>query len=383
MRGRTLGRVALVGIILIGLFYLAASTRAAGSTLHQLSRIYQVIHYLKTESLYPVDNNSLVEGALRGIVKSTQDPYSAYLTPEEYNELNVRIRGSFGGLGIVIGKREGSLLILAPPYPGTPAEKAGLKQGDIISYIDDRDTQEMDADTAATLMRGEPGSRVVLKIKRNGYQDLIEVPIIRETINIPTVQSRILDQDPRIGYISLSSFSLNTGADLHKELAKVIGPGVKGLILDLRNNPGGELGAAIEVAAHFVPKGPVVRIVDRTGKEEVHGADGRQTVNLPLVVLVNEMSASASEIVAGAIKDRKAGILVGSKTYGKGLVQVIYPLKDGAGLKLTTSKYLTPEGNDIDQKGITPDIVVEQPAVSQQDLQLAKAVSVLQSQFKP
>lgn len=383
MRGRTLWRVALVVILFIGLFYLVTGTQSLGSNIHQLSRIYQVIHYLKTESLYPIDTNSLVEGALRGIVKSTQDPYSAYLTPEEYNELNVRIRGSFGGLGIVIGKREGSLLIVAPPYPGTPAEKAGLKQGDIISYIDDRDTREMDADTAATLMRGQPGSRVVLKIKRNGYPDLIEVPIIRETINIPTLQCQILDQDPRIGYISISSFSLNTGTDLHKELAKVTGPGVKGLILDLRNNPGGELGAAIEVAGYFVPKGPVVRIVDRSGKEEVHGVDGKHTINLPLVVLVNEMSASASEIVAGAIKDRKAGVLVGSKTYGKGLVQVIYPLKDGAGLKITTSKYLTPEGNDIDQKGITPDIAVEQPPNSQQDLQLAKAVSVLQSQYKP
>lgn len=383
MRGRRLWRPALVVILFVGLIYFVVHSLAFTTTLHQLSRIYQVIHYLKTESLYPVDVNAMAEGAMRGMVKSIDDPYSTYLSAEEYSELNVRIKGTFGGLGVIVGMREGNLLtIAAPPYSGTPAEKAGLMKGDVIAFIDGRDTLQLDQDTAVALMRGEPGSKVVLGIRREGHKDIIEVPIIRDVINIPTVQSQVLSEDSRIGYISLTSFSLTTGTDLRKELEKVTAEGVKGLILDLRNNPGGELGAAIEVASYFVPKGPVVRIVDREGKEEVHGSDGRQTIHLPLVVLVNEMSASAAEIVAGAIKDRKAGILVGSSTYGKGLVQVIYPLQDGAGLKLTTSKYLTPDGHDIDRKGIIPDIQVEQPLTSESDQQMSKAVEAIQSQLR-
>ena len=357
MNGRRPWRAALIGILVIGLFYYAYHTLAIGSTLHELGRIYQVIHYLKTESLYPVDVNTLAEGAMQGMVKSVKDPYSVYLSPTEFSDLNVRIRGSFGGLGVVVGMKEGNrLTIAAPPYSGTPAEKAGLKQGDVIAVIDGKDIVEMDADSAVALMRGDPGTKVVLGIKRDGQKDLIEVPIIRDVINIPTVQGRVLSEDSQIGYIAISNFSLNTGSDLKKELEKINYRGLKGIILDLRNNPGGELGAAVEVTGTFVPKGQVVRIVDREGKEEVTSTDGKQTIHLPLVVLVNEMSASASEIVSGAIKDRKAGILVGKTTYGKGVVQVVYPLTDGAGLKLTTSKYLTPDGNDIDKKGVVPDV---------------------------
>ncbi|NPV91616.1 MAG: S41 family peptidase [Firmicutes bacterium] len=383
MNGRRPWRAALIGILVIGLFYYAYNALGIGSTVHQLGRIYQVIHYLKTESLYPVDINALAEGAMQGMVKSMKDPYTVYLTPAEYGDLNTRISGRFGGVGVVVGIREGNqLTIAAPPYTGTPAERAGLKQGDVIVVIDGRDISGLDADSAVALMRGEPGTKLVLGIRREGQPELIEVPIVRDIINIPTVQGRVLSEDSRIGYIAISNFSQTTGADLRKELEKINYRGLKGLILDLRNNPGGELGAAVEVTGNFVPKGPVVRIVDRNGQEEVHSTDGKQTVHLPLVVLTNEMSASASEIVAGAIKDRKAGILVGKTTYGKGVVQVVYPLTDGAGLKLTTSKYLTPDGNDIDKRGVVPDVTVEPPASGQEDTQLAKAISVVQSQFK-
>lgn len=347
----------------------------------ELAKLAQVITLIKKEALQPVTTTELFEGALDGIVGSLNDPYSNYLNEKEFDDLMIQIQGSFGGLGVLVGMRDNQLTIGAPPFSGTPAAKAGLKLGDVIVRIDGQETDDMDLDTAVKLMRGEPGTQVCLGIKRKGYKEVIEVKLAREIINLPSVQSMVLEEDARIGYIRLISFNEGTSGELHEHLNDLLDQGIKALILDLRNNSGGEFRACLEVADNFVPEGPIVYVVGRDNTEDVYEADG-DFLGLPLVVLINDMSASASEIVAGAIKDTGAGVLVGTTTFGKGLVQAVFPLDDSTGVKLTTHKYLTANGNDINQKGIEPDITVEMPFGSERDIQLDKAIEVLKPKIK-
>ena len=347
---------------------------------HEIGQLLKVTTLMKTNALQPATTTEMFEGSLRGIVGSLKDPYSNYLGASEYQDLVIHIQGSFGGLGIVVGMRDDRLTVGAPPFKGTPAEKADIRTGDVIVQIDDRNTEGMDLETAIALMRGQPGTQVRLSIERAGENNSIEVTLIRDIINIPSVESKVIEKDKRIGYIRLYSFSGNSGREFSQALDDLMAQGIKALVFDLRYNGGGDFGVSLEVANHFVPKGPVVRVIGRDNKEDIYEADGNN-LGVPLVVLVNDMSASASEIVAGAIKDTGSGILLGTKTYGKGLVQAVYPLTGGAGLKLTTHKYLTPNGNDINQKGIEPEIVVEMPTDSKQDLQLEKALEVLKSKI--
>ncbi len=348
------------------------------SNYKHLGTLLEVIRLVHTRYLEPVSATTLVDGAIRGLVESLNDPYSVYLDPGEYARLQEQIRGSFGGLGILVGIKDEYLTVVRS-YPGTPAQRAGIRQGDVITRIDGRDARGMDLDTAVSMMRGPVGTKVELTIVRKGVPHPWEVKLVRQEISVPTVEGRMLP-GKGIGYISLTQFNEKTPEELEAAISRLQKEGMRALLLDLRNNPGGELRAVVKVAGYFVPKGPVVYIQYRSGREETYTSEGH-TLNLPLVVLINRASASAAEILAGAIKDTGAGTLVGEKTFGKGIVQTVFDLDNGAGLKLTTARYLTPSRHDIHKKGITPDVVVEQEPQAEVDLQMERAIEILQSKM--
>lgn len=339
----------------------------------QFGNLVKVITLIKTQYLIPVQYSTMVEGAIRGVVQSLDDPYSSYLDPVTYRHLREQIKGSFGGLGILVGMKD-EYLTVARTYKGTPAYRAGIQPGDIIFKIDTREVRGVDLETAVQLMRGPVGTKLIITLVRSSVPKPFEVELTREEITVPTVESQVLKKG--IGYIGLAQFTEKTPEELDENLTKLKQQGIRAVILDLRNNPGGELMSAVKVAGRFVPAGPVVFIDYRGGRQEEHRAQGNN-LKLPLAVLINEHSASAAEIVAGAVKDTGSGILVGQKSFGKGVVQMVFDLDNGAGLKLTTARYLTPKKQDINKKGILPDVAVSQPPAGGQDLQLQKAIDII------
>ncbi len=341
-----------------------------------LNSLVYTYFLIKTDALNPPPTATLVEGAIKGMVESLNDPYSVYLDKDDYQELNVQIEGSFGGIGVVLDVDKNEHLVISV-LPGTPAAKAGLKGGDIIVQINGQDATQMGLEDAAKLLRGPVGTSVSLRVWRQQDNHYYTVTLTRKQIEVPSVTGEILPDHPEIAYIDVANFNQDsTLPQLQQTFAGIDRQGYQGLILDLRGNPGGDLQIAVELAGYFVPPGPVVRIVHRNGAEEILRSTRSQVLK-PLVVLVDGGSASASEIVAGAIKDTGSGTLVGTRTFGKGLVQTVFDLSGGTGVKLTTDKYLTPNGIDINKKGIEPDVVVEQPSGASQDVQLQKAVQVL------
>ncbi len=381
-----LSALLIIVILVTGIFGFAVLT----DFMH-LGRLLKVVSYIETQSINPVSIAELVDGAMKGMVESLDDPYSAYMKPKAYEELTAHIKGTYGGVGLLITIKEEQLMVLSP-FKGTPAHKAGIAAGDIITKIDGKNTKRMDLDEAATLMKGEPGTEVVLTVSREDVPDK-DYSIVREDVNIPTVTGEMLELEGNkdIGYINITMFSDTTGHDLEKVIADLKDEGVKSIVLDLRNNPGGALTAAVHVSDLLIPEGPIVHIKGREGSE-TYTADN-EYLGLPMVVLVNKGSASASEIVAGAIKDTESGTILGETTFGKGLVQTVFSLGRGAAVKLTTAKYLTPDENDINEKGIVPDVVVEMdPEIEQKavltapnmeiDKQLQKAVEIIEKEIK-
>src|SRR5262245_39890688 len=298
----------------------------------------------------------LVQGAIRGML-ATLDPHSAYMTPEMYKEMQVETKGEFGGVGIQIGVKENRLAVIAP-IEGTPAHRAGIKAGDFITKVNDESTKDLTLMDAVQKMRGPKGTKVNLTVQRDGTPELLQFTLVRDTIKIDSVKAKTLDN---MGYIRLSQFQEATGRDLSKSLKQFKEQKVQGTILDLRNNPGGLLTAAVEVSEQFLPSGKlVVYTKGRESKKDEWFAKGKdQMEDAPMIVLVNEGSASASEIVAGALQDWGRAVIVGTTSFGKGSVQTILPLSDGSGLRLTTAKYYTPKGRSIQSTGITPDIIVK------------------------
>lgn len=343
-----------------------------------LGNLLKVVTLVRTQYLHTVDATQLVDGAIKGMVGSLNDPYSVYLDPKTYAQLNEQIKGSFGGLGILVGVKEDYLTVVRV-YKGTPAAKAGIIAGDIITKIDERDAKGIDLETAISLMRGEVGSKVTLTLERKDTTEPLSLTLIREEISVPTVESQVLP-GTAVGYAVISQFTEHTAGEMKENLAKLQNEQVKGLILDLRDNPGGELIAAVNVAKNFIPKGPIVFIDYRFGRDQEFTSEGH-TAQLPLIVLINGGSASAAEILAGAVKDTGAGTLVGTKTFGKGIVQTVFPLDNGAGLKLTTARYLTPNRNDIHEIGIQPDILVQQEESSVVDVQLERAIELMKQKI--
>jgi len=316
---------------------------------------FTVFSLIKAQSIEDISFDEMVQGAIKGMVDALDDPYSSYLDRATYGIMMDRMGGTYGGVGLLISNDADGRLVVVSPFRGTPAHRAGVAAGDFITQINGESTSGMELEIAASLMQGEPGTEVTITIYREG-RETRDIDITREMITIPTVEAQMLNEAPGIAYIHLSTFNENTGVQLVRYLNELREEGFRAIVLDLRNNPGGTLHSAIEVAEQFIPEGPVVHMVTRSRTISLD-AQG-PAIDVPVVVLVNSGSASASEIVAGAIQDTGVGVLVGETTFGKGLVQSVFPIGNGAGLKLTTARYLTPNERDINETGIEPDIEV-------------------------
>ena len=352
--------VALLSGVLIGKGW--ERTGHASETYEELRTFSEVLTQVQKNYVDDTKVKDLVQGAIRGML-STLDPHSAYMTPEMYKEMQVETKGEFGGVGIQIGVKENRLAVIAP-IDGTPAQRAGIKAGDYITKVNEESTKDLSLMDAVQKMRGPKGTKVNLTIQRDGTSDPLQFTLVRDTIKIESVKSKVMDN---IGYVKLTQFQEATGRDLGRVLKQFKDQKVQSTILDLRNNPGGLLTAAVEVSEQFLPNGKlVVYTKGRESKKDEWFAKGRdQMDDSPMIILVNEGSASASEIVAGALQDYGRAVIVGTTSFGKGSVQTILPLGDGSGLRLTTAKYYTPKGRSIQSTGITPDIVIKpQPATT-------------------
>ncbi len=381
-----------IGVILL-IFSVLVTTALGGIVLANVNnagRLVHVIQLIRSDYLENVTTDQLVEGATKGIVEILGDPYSTYMNAKENQELFQMLEGKFGGVGIVLSLKDPKKLVVLRPIKNSPASKAGIQSGDVVSKINDEETAGMEQEKAVGMMRGDPGTKVNLALYRESTNKTFTVSLTRENITVPTVEGEALPGHPDIAYINITQFSSVTGTELQETMTNLDIKKFKGLILDMRYNHGGELKAAVQVASYFIPEGPVVFIVDKKGNVDTKMAAGT-FLGMPLVVLVNEESASAAEIVAGAIKDKGTASLVGVKTFGKGIVQTIFPLGGGTSVKLTTAKYLTPNKVDIHKQGIEPDIVVElkkgqpttiSPLDTNFDPQLQKALQTLQGKLK-
>lgn len=344
------------------------TTAASPLPLEELRAFTEVFGRVKTDYVESVEDKDLLEYAIKGML-SGLDPHSAYLNPEEFKEMRIGTDGKFGGLGIEVSMENGFVKVISP-IDDTPAERAGIKAGDVIVRLDDTPVKGMTLNEAVKIMRGEPGTDILLTVVREGEEGPLKITITRDIIRIKSVRGRTLD--PGYGYIRISQFQSATGTSMRKqlsELKKENGGELKGLVLDLRNNPGGVLNASVSVADAFVSKGKIVYTEGRVKDSLLtfNASPNDLLKSAPIVVLVNGGSASASEIVAGALQDHKRAIIMGTKTFGKGSVQTIMPMNNGAALKITTARYFTPSGRSIQAEGIEPDIEVEQLEVSKKE----------------
>ncbi len=346
--------IAVSGIVIGRLSVTSASTE--GEDYQILKTFTEVMSMVKKHYVEEVISQDLVYGAIRGMLNSL-DPHSSFMSPDAYKEMQVDTKGEFGGLGIQIGIKDAILTVIAP-IEDTPAYRAGIKAGDKIIKIEEEMTKDMTLFEAVSKMRGKPNTSITIGILREGWKEIKEFTIIRDIIKIKSVKSKVIEND--IGYVKLNQFQEKTAHDLSAALQTIRTEGISSLILDLRNNPGGLLNSAIDVSGRFLPKGKlVVYTKNREGKKTEFFTKDDSDFSLPMIVLVNQGSASASEIVAGALKDWNRAVILGTDTFGKGSVQTVIPLSDGAGLRLTTAKYYTPNGEDIQNTGITPNIIVK------------------------
>lgn len=339
-----------------------ADRSAATDTLplKDLQTFVEILNRVKSDYVEPVDDQTLLENAVRGML-SGLDPHSSYLDKEEFKDISVATTGKYGGLGIEVQPQDGLVKVVAP-IDDTPAARAGIQSGDLIVKIDDTLVKGLSLTDAVGRMKGDPGTKVTLTLVRQNAPQPIVLELKREVIKLTSARSRMLA--PGYGYLRISQFQTNTEKNVEDELNKLKqqegGGALKGLVLDLRNNPGGVLNAAVDVSDEFLNKGIIVsmkgRVVDSNREFDAHPGDALN--GAPLIVLVNGGSASAAEIVAGALQDNKRAILIGTRTFGKGSVQTILPLQSDSAIKLTTARYYTPSGRSIQAQGIEPDIEV-------------------------
>jgi len=349
---------------------------AEGEGYEDLKIFTEALSMVKKNYVEDVKTKDLVYGAIKGMLSSL-DPHSSFLSPEAYKEMQAETKGEFGGIGIQIGIKEGMLTVIAP-IEDTPAYRAGIKAGDKIIKINNELTKDMSLHDAVDKMRGAPKTSVIITILREGWKETKDFTLVREIIKVKSVKSKLLEDG--IGYVKINQFQEQTAADLSTALEKLTQEKMNSLILDLRNNPGGLLNSAVGVTSQFLPPGKlVVYIKGKKGeKTDYNTTEDKPDYNIPMIVLVNEGSASASEIVAGALKDWNRAVILGTKTFGKGSVQSVIPLSDGSGLRLTTAIYYTPKGTSIQATGIAPDIIVkletkeqgkEHPVIREKDLE--------------
>ena len=374
----------LIGIVITGFVCIAASITAIGifntDGFYILSNLYHsssasssdaldltainsklklLQRIIGNDFLFDEDMNKVSEGIYKGLVSGLEDPYSVYYTEEEFNALMEESSGNYCGIGAMVQKNvETGLVSVVKVFKNSPAEEAGLKAGDVLYKVGDMEITGLDLDTLVkTYIRGEEGTTVDLTVLRGDEHDKVELHITRRAIEAETVEYKMLDNN--IGYISVSEFDQPTYNQFKTAIDELQSDGMKGLVIDLRDNPGGLLDTVVDMLDYMLPDGLLVYTADKNGNGDKYYSDDGHQVDIPLVVLVNGNSASASEVFTGAIKDFKWGTIIGTQTFGKGIVQDILPLGDGSGLKITVAHYYTPSGFDLHGKGITPDIEVE------------------------
>ena len=342
-------------------------------------------YYYQYDKDKTASEEKMEDGLCYGLMESLGDPYSVYYSKDDIKEFEEDTQGIYYGIGAYLSMDEntGSPMI-SGTIEGTPAEEADLRESDIIISIDDKDVQGLELEDVVSLVKGPEGTSVKLKLYRDGSSDYIEKTVKRAKIDTPTVKGKMLDDN--IGYIQITEFDTVTLDQFTEAYATIKGQGAKGLILDLRSNPGGNVDVAVNIGREFLPKGTVVYTIDKANKKNVYTCDGENEIKIPLVVLVNGYTASSSEILTGAIKDDKIGTIVGTQTYGKGIVQNVIDLSDGTAVKLTISAYYTPSGVNIQGTGITPDVKCEFDSDAyykdKSDNQLDKAVEIVKSKMK-
>ncbi len=329
-----------------------------------------------------VDKSQEADGIYKGLLDSLGDPYSVYYTEDELSDFMTETTGVYYGIGAYVSMDEDmGLPRVSGVIPGTPAERAELQTDDIIYKVDGESTEGLEISDVVALIKGEEGTTVHITILRGSKREEIEVDVERSAVHVPTVTTQLMGENEEIGYLQITEFDDVTPDQFVEGMAELRGSGVKGLIIDLRSNPGGSLSAVCDIARQLIPKGLIVYTLDRDGNREEYTCDGAHEIDIPLVVLVNQYSASASEILAGCVKDYEIGTLVGVTTFGKGIVQRIFDLKDGTAIKLTVSDYYTPNGNNIHGIGIEPDVEIEFDsdayAEDKTDNQLDKAIEIM------
>ena len=370
--------IAVLGITYLGVFYLGNMVATKGvimgtvpeKAIDDLSQVGDISKYYNLFNLRnmlfstydgEIDDEKLLEGAMKGMADAIGDPYTVYMNQDEFITFIESSQGSFYGIGAQLGIRDNNVTVIAP-VEGSPAEKAGLKAGDIILKVDDYEVNELNTEAVVSRVRGEEGVPVTLTIKREGVENPLEIEIVRAEIKTESVKGEILEDG--IGYIQLTTFSDEEVSDKFAEkLNELKQQGMKKLILDLRGNPGGYLNECVEIASNFIPEGEVITYtIDKYDKKVISNSLGGDAIGMPLVVLVDGGSASASEVVTGALRDYEVATIIGTRTFGKGIVQQLRVLpNDMGGLKVTTSKYYTPNGENIHGTGIEPNIVVQIP----------------------
>ncbi len=333
---------------------------AASPELTEDFQLFQeIVGILETEYLEEIDREELLHEAFKGMLKTLDDPQTSYLDREEFENLIIQTEGVYGGVGIEVFMDDDYVTIVSP-ISGTPGEEAGLSSGDRIISVDGINLVGEDLNKAVSLMRGEPGTDLVMEVERLGVDEMLEFEVTREEIELETVEYEMLDD--RLGYIKLSNFSDTTGQEFEEAVNELKQKNMEALIIDLRNNPGGVLEAAIQVADLLIPEGPITHLEGREGRLETH-TSGREGLGIPIAALVNEASSSASEVLAGALQDTDTATIIGNQTFGKASVQNIRQLSDGGALRYTVAKYQTPDGRTIHEEGLEPDLKIDPPSI--------------------
>ncbi|MBD7913882.1 S41 family peptidase [Clostridium sp. Sa3CUN1] len=400
----------IIGIVIIFLisnltfFYLGNTVAFSGVSLRSISDdvakdvsevkdvkkyelLFQVRDALLTKYDGEIDDNELLESAIKGMTQSLKDPYTVFMNSDEYKSFTEQSEGHFVGIGAQLGIKDDKVTVVAP-IEGSPAEKAGLKAGDVILKVDGKELEEVNVEKTVAMIKGEQGKPVTLTVSRQG-SDYIDITIVRDVVKIISVKGELIDNN--IGYIQIASFDEDVAKDFKEKIVELKNQGMEGMILDLRGNPGGFLNEAVKVASEFIPKGKVITYtIDKYDNKQESKSIGGDAEGMPLVILIDGGSASASEVVTGALRDYEVGTTIGTTSFGKGVVQQLIEFKDGnGGLKVTTSKYYTPNGENIHKVGIKPDIEVEIPEELAQkeydrsiDPQFNKGLEVIKEKIK-
>ncbi|MCR5703288.1 MAG: S41 family peptidase [Eubacterium sp.] len=367
----------VLACIFAGMFIAEKENREktiTGRTEKKLERLKSMIDYYYLDD---VKEEDMEDGLYKGLLSGLHDPYSVYYTEEEYQELKEDIEGNYVGIGVLVGQDSATGAVsIVRCFENSPASEAGIQEGDIIYKVEGENVSGIDVDKVVAKIKGNSNKKVKITVYRKKTKEYIDVEVERRKISVPTVEYKMLDEEKKIGYIQILEFdtvTFNQFRNAENELKK---KGMKSIVFDVRNNPGGDYDTVCTILDHILPTGTLVYTVDKKGNREEMTSDSN-CMDIPVVVLQNGNSASASEIFAGAIQDFGAGKIVGEQSFGKGIVQQIIPLRDGSAIKLTIQKYFTPKGENIHKKGITPDVKVEDNPDTETDEQLEKAVQIL------